>query len=631
MSTAGGLTFVPWPGDERDDVPLAPARAPDGGGAPAAACAAAAAAPAREPDTSPAEVRAFYLIDVANSVYSTVGISGFLPLLIQSAAQAAAGFPGACPNVVRDAALLAAFPGPPRASLFRVAGAGPRACDAPGAPSCWEGLCAGLPATVLECRDALGAAPALLRTRGALAADPTAFATLCVTASVVAQALVFLLLGAAADHGDGRRRALLAASAVGAAACVLGGAALTAETWWLGLPVAVVTNVCFGVTGVMMNAYLTPLVDALPDVRAAPAGAPRAARAAARAAELSSKGFAAGYAAGVAGIALCVPLVAALPEIGAYRATLALTGLWWALFMAPVARALRARPGPPLPPGASFVGASLAGARATAARLRRLPGTAFYLLLWSAFSDAVFVVGTLGGLYANSRVDWGCTPKAYGVLAVFLLVPLCAAAGNLLFWRLAAALRAPPERMLVGILALVGVAVPAWAAAGIRTGADVVGVACLWGLCMGAMQAFSRALFASLTPRGAEAAFFAMYEITNRGSSWVGPLVLTLSIELTGDFALGFAWVAAGALAGAAGICWLDVPRAQRAAALQDEQAAAEGDAEGDAGAAGGDPEDNAAGAAAGAATIAVAGAAGGAAGGAAESAPEGAAAREKR
>jgi len=585
---------VPWPGDgapgagaggaifaraspPSDAAPLALADGGDGDGAASAAGGSGGGGGNDDDDATPtasaSEIRAFYCIDFSNSVYATVGIGGFLPLLIQSSAQAAAGFPALCANVVTNATLLAAFPGPPRASLFRIAGAGPRACDAPGAPSCFDGLCAGLPATVLECRDAAGLAPALLRTRagaggGPAGVDPTAFATLCVTASVVAQAAVFLSLGALADYGGARRVALLAASWAGAGACVLGAALVSPASWVLGLPVAVVTNVAFGIAGVMMNAALAPIVAALPDVRALPPRSrARAAHAAARASELSAKGFAAGYCAGVLGIALCVPLVLALPEVDAYRATLCLCGAWWAAFTVPVARWLRARPGPPLPGGVGIARASLAAARATLARLARLPGTAFYLLLWSLFSDAVFVVGTLGGLYANSRVDWGCTPKALGVLGVFILVPLCAALGNLAWERAARALRAPPERALVATLLVVGVGVPALGAAGVRTGRDVIAVACVWGACVGAMQAFSRAVFATLTPRGAESAFFALYEITNRGSSWVGPLVLTLSVELTGGFGLGFAYVAVGALAGAAGVAYLDVPRAQAAAA----------------------------------------------------------------
>jgi hypothetical protein len=52
-----------------------PAESPPAGGEPTAT-------PPPPPATSPSEIRAFYAIDWANSVYSTLGMSGFLPLLL---------------------------------------------------------------------------------------------------------------------------------------------------------------------------------------------------------------------------------------------------------------------------------------------------------------------------------------------------------------------------------------------------------------------------------------------------------------------------------------------------------------------------------------------------------------------
>jgi UMF1 family MFS transporter len=524
---------------------------------------------AQSDETTPRELRAFYLIDVANSVYSTVGIGGFLPLLIQSAAQASAGFPAACANVFTNAtaAEWPFLPAPaPGDFFFRVAGAGgARGGCGGGAPACFNGVCAGLPATLGECRDVAGGAEAALRTRGALAVDPTAFATLAITASVVLQAAAFLLLGPLADRGGARKRILLAASAVGAAACA-GALLVTPATFWVGLPVAIITNVAFGVSGVMMNAFLPLLAAALPEVRAAPPAA-RGALEAARAADISSRGFAAGYAAGVAGILLCVPLVAALPELDAYRAALCVTGAWWGLFMIPVARWLRARPGPPMPAGATALSEAARSLAATLHDLRGLPGTRTYLLLWALFSDGVFLVGTIGGLYAASRVEWPCSlPKAAGVLLVFLLCPLFAAAFNIFYMKLAARLAAPPERMLVAMLVIIGATVPAAGFAGIKTGPQIIAVACVWAAHMGAMQASSRAVFASLVPRGKEAAFFSLYELTNRGSSFVGPLVLTTSLAATGGYAWAFSYVCLACFGGAAGVFLLDVPAAQAAA-----------------------------------------------------------------
>lgn len=49
-----------------------------------------------------------------------------------------------------------------------------------------------------------------------------------------------------------------------------------------------------------------------------------------------------------------------------------------------------------------------------------------------------------------------------------------------------------------------------------------------YGTFVGAMQSFSRVLFADLIPEGEEAEFFSLYAITDKGSSWIGPSVVAL-------------------------------------------------------------------------------------------------------
>merc|ERR1711881_528450 len=48
------------------------------------------------------------------------------------------------------------------------------------------------------------------------------------------------------------------------------------------------------------------------------------------------------------------------------------------------------------------------------------------------------------------------------------------------------------------------------------------------GLLIGAVQSYSRSLFAQLVPVGYEAQFFALFEITDKGSSWMGPTILAI-------------------------------------------------------------------------------------------------------
>jgi UMF1 family MFS transporter len=532
------------------------ASAPDEPSAPAAATA----------TTTAKEVWGFYAIDFSNSVFSTVGISGFLPLLIQSSGLSAAGFPHACPNLVTNATAIAAawrFQPPPPA-LYRVAGAEPRPCDPPAEPSCFGGFCAGLPPSPQECRAADGGGVFPLRTGGGV--DPTAFAALCVSLSVAAQAVALVGVAAVADHGGARKPLLLRASLVGALGCALC-ALISPGAWWAGMPLAAWTNVCFGVTTVIYNSYLPLLVEASEEVRVLPAAsAQRAAVAEARSAQLSGTGFAWGYAAGVAGILLVVPLAAALPEVQAYQGAMLLCAAWWAAFTLPVAAWLQPRAGPP-PPKGGYLRASLASLRATARRMRALPATWRYLLLWMVFSDGVFSIGFVGGLYANGRVDWGCTPKAAGVLAVFLLVPFSAVLGNVAYMRAATTWRLSHRACVAASLAAIGCVVPLWGWAGLTKGGEVIALAAWYGFHMAPMQSFSRSLFGRLIPPGEEAAFFAAYELTNRGSSWLGPLVLSAVQQSTGSLALGFLYIAVTVLGGCAGLLCLDVDKGALAAA----------------------------------------------------------------
>ena len=57
---------------------------------------------------------------------------------------------------------------------------------------------------------------------------------------------------------------------------------------------------------------------------------------------------------------------------------------------------------------------------------------------------------------------------------------------------------------------------------------------------VGAWQALSRAILTELIPKGKEAEFFSLYEITDKGSAWIGPLLTAVIRDWTGDFRNSF-------------------------------------------------------------------------------------------
>ena len=57
----------------------------------------------------------------------------------------------------------------------------------------------------------------------------------------------------------------------------------------------------------------------------------------------------------------------------------------------------------------------------------------------------------------------------------------------------------------------------------------------IYGANLGSTQAFARSIFSELIPVGHEAQWFSLFEITDKGSSWLGPLIASLLIQATGS------------------------------------------------------------------------------------------------
>ena len=53
---------------------------------------------------------------------------------------------------------------------------------------------------------------------------------------------------------------------------------------------------------------------------------------------------------------------------------------------------------------------------------------------------------------------------------------------------------------------------------------------------LGGSQALSRSLFSHLVPPGKEAEYFSAYELSDRGMSWLGPMLFGVTYQLTGSY-----------------------------------------------------------------------------------------------
>ncbi|MEE1928961.1 MFS transporter [Streptomyces sp. TRM 70351] len=336
-----------------------------------------------------------------------------------------------------------------------------------------------------------------------------------ISASVLLSVLVMPLVGALADR-TGRKKPLLGASAYLGAAATAAMFFLDGDRYLLGGLLLITANVAYAASIVVYHSYLPQI--------AAPQERDR----------VSSRGWAFGYAAGALVLVANLGLFLGHEALGvtegtAVRICLASAGLWWAVFTLVPLRRLRERPG-------TVAGARLSlggGFRQlghTLRELRRYPLTLMFLLAYLLYNDGVQTVITQASVFGSEEL--GMAQET--LIGAILLVQVLAVFGALGLGRLAE--RHGAKRTILGSLV-------AWTAT-VTAGYFLPAGEPLWffvlaaaiGMVLGGTQALSRSLFAQLVPRGKEAEYFSLYEVSDRGTSWLGPLVFGLTYQLTGSY-----------------------------------------------------------------------------------------------
>ncbi|MCX2970051.1 MFS transporter [Streptomyces sp. TRM70308] len=336
-----------------------------------------------------------------------------------------------------------------------------------------------------------------------------------ISASVLLSVLVMPLVGAVADR-TGRKKPLLGTFAYLGAAATLGMFFLDGDRYLLGGLLLIAANVAYAASIVVYHAFLPQIAE--PHERDA----------------VSSRGWAFGYAAGalvlVANLGLFLGHDALGVEEGtAVRICLSSAGLWWALFtLVPLTR-LRDRPGTVAGARLSLTG-GFRQLGQTVRELRRYPLTLLFLLAYLLYNDGVQTVITQASVFGSEELGM----EQETLIGAILLVQVLAIFGALGLGRLAE--RHGAKRTILGSLVAWTVVV---GCGYVLPAGEPVWFFCLAaaiGMVLGGTQALSRSLYAQLVPRGKEAEYFSLYEVSDRGTSWLGPLLFGLTYQLTGSY-----------------------------------------------------------------------------------------------
>ncbi len=364
-----------------------------------------------------------------------------------------------------------------------------------------------------------------------------------VSLSVVLQVFFLPILGALADYSN-RKKQMLGVTAYLGAVATMGLYFLQGNNYLLGGLLFLVANVSFGASIVFYNAFLPEI--ATPDERD----------------KVSSEGWALGYLGG--GLLLAVNLVfvqflaepLGLSTGHAVRISLASAGLWWAVFtLVPLFTLQRRQAYKSLPPGERITTIGFKQLRHTLSQLPKYPQTLLFLAAYLLYNDGIQTVIALSAQFG--AVELGM--QTASLIQLILMVQFIAFVGALGFGRLAERLGAK-RAILLSLVIWLGVTVYTYAF--LETEAQFFVLGGVIALVLGGSQALSRSVFSQMIPTGQEAEYFSLYEVSERGTSWLGPLIFGLTLQFTGSYRLAILSIAIFFAAGLILLTRVDIRRA---------------------------------------------------------------------
>jgi MFS transporter, UMF1 family len=275
--------------------------------------------------------------------------------------------------------------------------------------------------------------------------------------------------------------------------------------------------------------------------------------------KISSNGIAIGYCAGLLvqclGIALAVATGSTTFSL---RLVLFVIGLWWFTFTIPAALWLRPRPGPPLPSSMkghrnwlNYVIYAWVSLWKTIKKARRLKDMVIFLAAWFLVSDGIATVSGTAILFAKTQL--GMKTEALGLINVIATI---AGIIGALYWswfsrlfNLRASQTIVACICLFEIIPLYGLlgfipAIQRLEVFGLQQPWEMYPLGAIYGFVLGGLSSYCRSFFGELIPPGFEAAFYALYAITDKGSSIFGPAIVGAITDRYGEIRPAFVFLA---------------------------------------------------------------------------------------
>jgi UMF1 family MFS transporter len=335
--------------------------------------------------------------------------------------------------------------------------------------------------------------------------------------ATVIQVLVLPIMGAIADRTQ-FKKPMLAAAAFGGALATALMALVSGTNWGLGVVLFILANIGYGTSVVIYYSFLPEI--ATTDERDG----------------LSSRGWAFGYLG--SGTALLLQLVIYLfhedlgiTEGASARIAFLLSGLWWAVFtLIPLRRLRKHQATRSAERGMTLVTAGFRELGQTIKEAKAFPLTLAFLGTYLIYTDGIATVANVSAQYGSEELKF----ENDVLITTILIVQFVAFLGAVLHGMVARRLGAKKTIMIsLGVwVVVIGAAYFVEAGQAVQFYTLAAGI----GLVLGGTNALSRSLYSQLVPAGKEAQYYSVYEVGERATSWLGPLLFGAMAQATGSY-----------------------------------------------------------------------------------------------
>ena len=351
---------------------------------------------------------------------------------------------------------------------------------------------------------------------------PKGLPAFCTAISVVSMVIFLPVLGAIADYTHLKKWMM----AVFCYAGVIAGALLffVTDSYVACAVLFIVSNMAFAAANVFYNAFLIDITtEALRD-------------------KVSSYGYGLGYLSGFLVLVLDLIFISkaeswfGISAGTAVRISFLASSLWWGVFAIITFKLVRTRGADKsVPSNKNLVTVGFSELWQTLKELRRLKFTALFLVAYLFYNDGIQTVILQASVFISYELY---TAKGLPVdnsflIIIFGIAQISAFAGALIFERISRVLSAK-RTIILSLVIWCGIVIYAYAFFETSTQAYILGA--FIGMVLGSAQALSRSLYSQMIPVGRESSFFGLYEISEKGTSWMGQLMFTIIVGATGSF-----------------------------------------------------------------------------------------------